>query len=898
MAGQENHDVKDFHGNVIQYEFQGNLVPLEKAFEGARKLFKRYVKEIMQAEGVTKKSQLSPDAKFKTKEIENYLKQLEEYSKRHFINDDDIKNSKRLFRKIKARTNDLEKLRDKTVHSAEREASREEKRQRREIDYTSIASQFKAQTQSEQLNILMRELPELDPKVINDINSYVEAWRRAKQEFSMGTASAEELATATEELDQKAREYIPTLTKMKQQQKGANTALESMAYRIASCVTSLEYWINKIKQGIELLGDYIESVNFLDVSIGAIDWSSFTSGVDKATESITKFEEALEQARWSLGLDATSLNTAAATFIAFANSSSIASKDVLDFSQNMTQISIDMASLYNKDVDVMMTALRSALAGNTRSMMNYGISVHDATLEEWLLTKGIDRSMSSLSESSQVLVRYAYIMEQTSAAQGDMAKTLKSPSNQLKILKNQVSLLIQNLGALFNVIIYPMMRTFNAVLIPLNAFVSALTALATEDYSASIGSVTDAADDATDALDSASNAAVGLTDLDEINVSSTSSSNNTGIDSAIQSLIDGLEVYKGFSSTTTKLTELMQSLGNALAPIWEMFSNTNALNNVISMFDNLLNVLNPIKNVLDTIRSGYDNLPGWLQSVFNVLGSVTGAITSLAVALLTVNALLAVFKTMAGLGIWKNFIASLTSMWSAFLLIGQEIYAAIASLISWIATTIKARLEAIKTTIANEGFAVALKKVALGALSAVAALIKYIAKLVASAAKAVFATIKNLLLSKSLWGVALGTIAAAGLGALAVAGVVGAAVAIGKAAQSRSNESTNELAAGLASARGFATGGIVSKPTFAMIGEGKYNEAVVPLGNSPQFTSMKESIADTVVNKQKSTSTNNSNVFNGLGSQSVVLNLDGRTLGRMQLNSMNKVRRQVGVDLK
>lgn len=896
MAGQEKIETKGWEGNVIEYEFQGNLMPLEKAFTQARKLFKRYTKEIMAAEGVTKKSQLSPDAKFLEKEIEGYFKQMSKYREFTYLDKEQEADSKRIFRKLKTRTKEFGEMRTKAQHQAHREEVKEQKAQVKQKDYTSVASQFKAQTQAEQLNILMRELPSLDPKVISDINSYVEAWKKAKQEFDQGTGSAEDLATATEELNEKARDYIPTLTKMKQQQKGANTAIESMAYRLASCITSLEFWISKVKQGIELLGDYIESVNFLDVSIGAINWSTFTSGVDKATESVNNFETALEKARWSLGLDATDLNSAAATFIAFANSSSIASKDILNFSQNMTQISIDMASLYNKDVDVMMTALRSALAGNTRSMMNYGISVHDATLEEWLLTKGINRSMSSMSESSQVLVRYAYIMEQTSAAQGDMAKTLKSPSNQLKVLKNQVSLLTQNLGALFNVIVYPMIRTLNAVLVPLNAFVSALTALATEDYSASIGSVTDAAEDATDALDSASSAAVGLTDLDEINVASTSSS-NTGIDSEIQALIDGLNVYEGFTGTTTKLTEIMQSLGEALAPIWEMFANTNALNNVINMFDNLLNVLNPIKTVLDTLRSGYDNLPNWLQSVFNVLGTITGAITSMAVALLTVNALLAVFKTMAGLGVWKNFISSLSDMWTAFLLIGEEIYAAIASLISWIATTIKARLEAIKTTIANEGFAAALKKVALGALSAVAALIKYIAKLIASAAKAVFATIKNLLLSKSLWGVALGTIAAAGLGALAVAGVVGVAVAIGKATQSSANSAVESSTAGVASVQGLATGGVVSKPTFAMIGEGKYNEAVVPLGNSPQFTSMKESIADSIINKQKSTS-NNYNSFNGPTSQSVVLNIDGRTLGRMQLNSMNKVRRQVGVDLK
>lgn len=889
MAGQKQQSPKDWKGNVITYEFQGDMKPLSEAIGGARKLFKRYVKEIKEAEGATRLTQLSDDIRYSEREIRNNLGRLKEYTSKTYLGEEDIIQSQRIFRKLRTEIKNFEKERTKIRNQSKRKEAREEKKERQTHDYTSISSQFKAQVQADQLGILLREAPGLDPKVISDVNSYVEAWRRAKREFDNGTGSVEDLSDATEALDKKARAYIPTLTKLKQQQKGANTVLESMAYRLASCITSLEFLISKIKEGFELLGDYVESINYLDVAINDMDWTSFITGVNDATDAINNFKDALDQARWSLGLDATDLNTSAATFISFANASNIAAKNILTFSQNMTQLTIDMASLHNKDVSVMLTSFRSALAGNTRSMMNYGVSVHDATLEEWLLTKGINRSMSSMSESSQVLVRYAYLMETLTSAQGDMAKTLKSPSNQLKVLRNQVTLLLQNLGALFNTIIYPMIRIINEVLTPLNAFITALTSLATEDYSASIGSVEDAVDGVTDSLESASNAAVGLTDLDEINVSSTTSSNITGIDPEIQALVDGLGVYEGFAGTTSRLTELMQSLGNALAPIWEMFANTSVLNGVVDIFNALLWVLYPIQLALDAIKLGYENSPSWLQSIFNVISSIVGAVTSLTVALIAVNVAMKTFKKLTELGIWKNFTKSIAAMWTAFLELGKSIYTAIAKMVTWIATTIKARIEALKTAVAQNGLAATLKMVALNALKAVASLAKYIVQLIAAGAKAVVAAIKNLILSKSLWGVALGAIAAAGIAALAVAGVVGVAVAIGKATQN-SNQATE-------STIGLATGGVVSKPTFAMIGEGKYNEAVVPLGNSPQFTSMKESIADSVINKQKSTS-NNYNSFNGSSSQSVILNIDGRTLGRMQLNSINKVRRQVGVDLK
>ena len=94
---------------------------------------------------------------------------------------------------------------------------------------------------------------------------------------------------------------------------------------------------------------------------------------------------------------------------------------------------------------------------------------------------------------------------------------------------------------------------------------------------------------------------------------------------------------------------------------------------------------------------------------------------------------------------------------------------------------------------------------------------------------------------------------------------------------------------------GLATGGVVTGPTFALVGEGKYDEAVIPLGNSPQMAEMQRGIAERVV--QTSQSSGSAGSVGG-GNASVQLNIDGRSLGRVSINNINKVRRQVGVDIK
>ena len=100
-----------------------------------------------------------------------------------------------------------------------------------------------------------------------------------------------------------------------------------------------------------------------------------------------------------------------------------------------------------------------------------------------------------------------------------------------------------------------------------------------------------------------------------------------------------------------------------------------------------------------------------------------------------------------------------------------------------------------------------------------------------------------------------------------------------------------------------ATGGVVSNATLAMIGEGKYDEAVVPLGNSPQFKTMKEDIASEVLRNMAQTPTfrygqqsRESRV--GGTQQPIILQLNGREVARGLLPDMSYVQAQTGVKLK
>lgn len=85
-----------------------------------------------------------------------------------------------------------------------------------------------------------------------------------------------------------------------------------------------------------------------------------------------------------------------------------------------------------------------------------------------------------------------------------------------------------------------------------------------------------------------------------------------------------------------------------------------------------------------------------------------------------------------------------------------------------------------------------------------------------------------------------------------------------------------------------ASGAVATGPTLAEIGEGKYDEAVIPLGNSPQFSNMKQDIADAVIQGLAGS--------NG-GKVDVYFQVDGDTWGKASIKNINKLQRQAGKTL-
>ena len=195
----------------------------------------------------------------------------------------------------------------------------------------------------------------------------------------------------------------------------------------------LEKMIEIGKKGIQLASDLEEVQNVVDVTFG--------DGADK-------IEAFAQSASTSFGLTELQAKQFTGTIGAMVKSMGLTEKEALDMSTSLVGLTGDMASFYNLDHQTAFDKIRSGIAGETEPLKALGINMSVANLEAYALSKGIKTAYDQMSEAEKVSLRYGYIMQQTTDAQGDFVRTQDSYANQVRVLQNNLDTLAANVGSL------------------------------------------------------------------------------------------------------------------------------------------------------------------------------------------------------------------------------------------------------------------------------------------------------------------------------------------------------------------------------------------------------------------------------------------------------------------
>ncbi len=253
------------------------------------------------------------------------------------------------------------------------------------------------------------------------------------------------------------------------------------------------------------------------------DLNLFTASMGKYAEQAKKYAETVSEV---MGIDPAEWMRNQGIFNTLLEGFGSVSDRAYTMSKNLTQLGYDISSFFNISVEESMQKLQSGISGELEPLRRLGYDLSQARLQQTAYTLGINESVSAMTQAEKAELRYYAIMTQVTTAQGDMARSLEAPANQLRILQAQFTMCARAIGDIFIPMLNAILPVAIAILRVIREIANAIASLfgfklTDIDYSG-LDSAAGGAGDLEDNLEGAGDAAKKLKQytagFDELNV--------------------------------------------------------------------------------------------------------------------------------------------------------------------------------------------------------------------------------------------------------------------------------------------------------------------------------------------------------------------------------------------
>lgn len=331
---------------------------------------------------------------------------------------------------------------------------------------------------------------------------FADEMQKVSNGFSAFPSKIQKLITSTEKYNASARKATSTTGKFTSGLKALNVAAVAITFRKIG---------HFIAQAVTESNKYQEDLNLFTVALG-----QYAAEAQNYAEKVSDVM-GIDPAQWLRNQGV--FNTLLTGFGDTAERAQL-------MSQNLTQLGYDISSFFNISIEDAMQKLQSGISGELEPLRRLGYDLSQARLEQTALNLGVKESVSAMTQAEKAELRYYAIMTQVTTAQGDMARTLEAPANQLRILQAQLTQAARAIGNIFIPALNAILPYAIAVVQVIREIANALANLAgfkltDVDYSG-VNSAAVGAGSLADNLDDAAGAAKKLKQytagFDELNV--------------------------------------------------------------------------------------------------------------------------------------------------------------------------------------------------------------------------------------------------------------------------------------------------------------------------------------------------------------------------------------------
>lgn len=387
---------------------------------------------------------------------------------------------------------------------------------------------------------------------------FADEMQKVSNGFSAFPSKIQKLITSTEKYNASARKATSTTGKFTSGLKALNVAAVAITFRKIG---------HFIAQAVTESNKYQEDLNLFTVALG-----QYAAEAQNYAEKVSDVM-GIDPAQWLRNQGV--FNTLLTGFGDTAERAQL-------MSQNLTQLGYDISSFFNISIEDAMQKLQSGISGELEPLRRLGYDLSQARLEQTALNLGIKESVANMTQAEKAELRYYAIMTQVTTAQGDMARTLEAPANQLRILQAQLTQAARAIGNIFIPALNAILPYAIAVVQVIREIANALANLAgfklTEvDYSGvnraavGAGSLADNLDDAAGAAKKLKQYTAGF---DELNVFASNTGSGSGAGAGGAGGFDfDLPTYDFLGDAVqTRIGEIKKMIEDTLAEITTIVS--------------------------------------------------------------------------------------------------------------------------------------------------------------------------------------------------------------------------------------------------------------------------------------------------------------------------------------
>lgn len=532
----------------------------------------------------------------------------------------------------------------------------------------------------------LRRIPEIAQDLQNtDIDTF-------SQEIQRLTDAMRPLAEEMAQVAQGFSALSPEIQRYVRQSEGASsgtrtlsTTLGDLKVKTLAALATFRKLYSVLADCFEASNQFVENLNLFTVTMG------------ESADEAYAFAEAVNEA---LGIDTSDWIRYQGFFQSIAKGFGTTAEQADLMSQNLTQLSYDIASFYNVSVEEAYNKVVSGFSGELEPLRRLGFALDEATLKQFAYSKGIEQSVESMTQAQKGQLRYVAMIEQAGSigVLGDMSRTIDTAANGLRILQARVQQFARAVGD----VVAPVL---SAVLPYLTAFVQLMTEAANElaalfgfelpEIDLSAAAVTGGFDDITAAVDDATGAVEefkgSLAGVDQLNIiGSTSEAGGNGEATGAFDLGIELPTYDFLGDVQSETKAIFESMKDGLREVLPWIEAVGAAIAGLYVGNGLINVVTWIGKLADKFKA-LKAVVG-AKGASNLFGVAGGLATGASSGVLFYNS---IKNLITGTGNLKNNIAQLVAgigiaagAIAAFIALGNPVGAVITGIGALIGATI------------------------------------------------------------------------------------------------------------------------------------------------------------------------------------------------------------------